>query len=224
MNKTEKAIIFDMDGIIFDSEKVYYDAFFIAADTYEIDVNDAFVHQFAGKSAPVCQNILLDFFGGDYEKTRRFLRDWLNARIDILSEHGLDYKPGFLELFEWVQQLDCPIGLVTSSNRDDLEENFKRNDVVQIDDFDAIITIDDVKYPKPHPQPYQHMIRRLEQAPENCIVIEDSISGVTSAVKAGTKTIMLAEHVQPNQELANQLFYLTDHHDNIRPFLRNHGF
>lgn len=217
------AIIFDMDGVIFDSEKLYFDAFFVAADRHEIEVNDEFVHQFEGKSAPTCILILQNFFQHDYEKTERFLQDWGQAREQLLAERGLEFKEGFLALFDSVKASGRPIGLVTSSNREDMEDNFNRSEPGLLDDFTHVITIDDVKYPKPNPQPYNMMIRRLERQPHECVVIEDSIPGVTAATDAGTQTIMISAHAQPDPTLSSKLWHRSHHHDNIRAFLQENG-
>lgn len=220
---TIDAVIFDMDGVIFDSEKVYYDAFYLAADKHEVEVQDGFVHGFVGKTTQACQLILQSFFDNDGDKTQQFFRDWGEARLQILSEHGLDFKEGFLPLFDLVKASGRSIGLVTSANYTDLQENFERNDASLLNDFEYIITIEDVKHPKPNPQPYNMMIRRLQCIPQACVVIEDSIPGVNAAVAAGANTIMINEHQAPPQELATQLWYHTDHHDNIRTFLQANG-
>lgn len=217
------AVIFDMDGVIFDSEKVYYDAFFVAADELEVEASHDFVMDFSGKSSEDCQLILRDFFDGDFEKTRLFFRHWGQARLDILAEHGLEFKDGFLNLFDAIKKSGRDIGLVTSAYYADMQENFERNDTVQLDDFTHVITIEDVKYPKPNPQPYRMMMRHLGHAPEHCVVIEDSIAGVTAALAAEAKTIMINEYIDPPADIADKLTYKTSHHDNILSFLQDNG-
>ncbi len=222
-NTPINAVIFDMDGIIFDSEKTYFDAFFIAAEQHGIEADGDFVHQFAGQSLPTCQLLLKNFFNQDLDKTQQFFHDWAVARHGILAENGLPFKSGFLNLFKTVKSTGLPIGLVTSSNRNDMEDNFKRNDSQLLNEFTHIVTLDDVEHPKPHPQPYQMMIKELNQAPEHCVVIEDSSSGANAAVSAGAKTIMLADHRQPESPLKEKLFHIAEHHDNILSFLRENG-
>ncbi len=222
-NDPINAIIFDMDGIIFDSEKTYFDAFFVAAEKHGIEADGTFVHQFAGQSLPTCQLMLQNFFNQDLAKTEQFFYDWGVARHGILAERGLPFKSGFLNLFNTIKATGLPIGLVTSSNRNDMEDNFKRNDSQLLDEFTHIVTLDDVEHPKPHPQPYQKMIVALNHAPEQCVVIEDSSSGASAAVNAGAKTIMLADYRQPDTELKEKLFYIANHHDNILSFLRENG-
>lgn len=221
MLATIDTVIFDMDGVIFDSEKIYYDAFWVAADIHEVEADEDFVRGFEGKTTETCQLMLQNFLDNDFEKTRLFLRDWGEARQNILAEHGLEFKDGFLTLFEAVKASGRTVGLVTSSNYDDMRENFERDDAALLDEFDNIITIEDVKHPKPHPQPYQMMIRQLGKTPEQCVVIEDSISGISSAIAAGANTIMLNDYITPPPELADKLVLQASHHDEILEFLQN---
>ncbi len=217
------AVIFDMDGVVFDSEQVYYEAFFNATDELELEVSSDFVMDLAGKSATDCLQILQDFFDNDAEKTQLFFRHWEQARLDILAEHGLNFKEGFLELFEAIKQSGRAIGLVTSAYFEDVRDNFERNDAIQPDDFTHVITLEDVRYPKPDPQPYRMMMRHLGYEPENCLVIEDSLVGVTAALESGVNVIMINEHIDPPTEIAEKLCYKTSHHDNILNFLVDNG-
>ncbi len=223
MLKQISAVIFDMDGVIFDSERVYYDAFFMAADELEIEATHEFVMGFSGKSNTICQQILHNFLGNNSEKTQQFFHHWGQARLAILAEHGLEFKDGFLNLFEAIKQSGRDIGLVTSAYYDSVRENFARNDAIQLDDFTHIITIEDVRYPKPDPQPYRMMIRHLGKHPDNCLVIEDSVVGVTAALAAGANTIMINELLDPPVDIADKLLYKTGHHDNILNFLQDRG-
>ncbi len=223
MLKQINAVIFDMDGVVFDSQQVYYEAFFNAADELELEFSNDFVMDLSGKSATDCLQILQDFFNDDSEKTQLFFRHWEQARLDILAEHGLDFKEGFLDLFEAIKQSGRAIGLVTSAYFEDVKDNFERNDAIKPDDFTHVITLEDVRYPKPDPQPYRMMMRHLGYDPENCLVIEDSLVGVTAALGAGANVIMINEHIDPPTEIANQLYYKTSHHDNILNFLVDNG-
>ncbi len=219
-----KAVIFDMDGVIFDSEKVYYDAFYRVADLHEIEVSDDFVQDFAGKTTEACLLILQNFLDNDLEKTQRFFRDWGAARLEILAEEGLSFKDGFLTLFDAVKQSGRDIGLVTSANYLDVRDNFERNNIDLLDDFTHVITIEDVRYPKPDPQPYRMMMRHLGHEPDQCLVVEDSVTGVSAAVAAGAKTIMVNAHTTPPPELEKQLLYRASHHDDVMTFLQNNYF
>ena len=213
-----------MDGVIFDSEKVYYDAFFKLAERYGIKASHDFVLGFSGKSSEDCFLILQTFFNNDLEKTRHFFRNWDITRLKIILENGLNFKEGFLHLFDTVKKTNRDTGLVTSAKYSDMTENFRRNNSNLLNEFKHIITIEDVEHPKPHPQPYQMMMRHLNYLPEECIVIEDSISGINAAIAANANTIMINERIQPPDHTAKKLMYQTSHHDNIVTFLKENEF
>lgn len=223
MLTTIKAVIFDMDGVIFDSEKVYYDAFYRAADINEYEVDEELVLSFSGKTTETCLLMLQNYFDNDIDKTQRFCEDWGRARMDILAEQGLPFKEGFISLFDAIKQSGRDIGMVTSASYADMQENFERNYIDLLDDFTHIVTIEDVKYPKPHPQPYKMMMRQLGHEPSECVVIEDSVTGVTAAVDAEANTIMINEYTAPPPELARKLLYHAEHHDDILTFLQSKG-
>ncbi len=224
MLTTINAIIFDMDGVIFDSEKVYFDAFFSAADKNEVEVSgDEFVHSFAGKTSQDCLAILQKYLNDDAMRTQQFFRDWADARLTILAQQGLSYKNGFLPLFEAVKASGRDIGLVTSAYRADVEKNFSHKGDNILSLFTHTITINDIKNPKPHPEPYQTMIRQLGHRPEQCIVIEDSVTGVTAALDAGANTIMINDITPPPPDIAERLLYHASHHDDILAFLQERG-
>lgn len=218
-----EAFIFDMDGVIFDSEQIYYDAFFKAAEKNQVQADHHFVSQFAGKTSQACQLILQNYLNNDFDKMQRFWQDWGRARLDILSTHGLSFKTGFLSLLAAIKAANYPVALVTSANRLDMEENFARNNYNPHETFEHIITIEDVKHPKPHPEPYQMMIKHLGYAPNACIIIEDSPSGVSAAVAAGANTIMINSQVTPDDAIRGQLLLQSDSHENILAFLQQHG-
>ncbi|MBS9777430.1 MAG: HAD family phosphatase [Gammaproteobacteria bacterium] len=223
MIKNIKAVIFDMDGVIFDSEKIYYDAFFRAAKIHNVEATHDFVMNFSGKTTEACLLILQNYFNNDFEKTQYFFQTWGQCRLDILAQDGLSYKEGFLDLFQAIKQSGRDIGLVTSANRADMTENFERNDVHLLEDFNHIITIEDVIHPKPHPEPYQIMMQHLQRRPDECLVIEDSISGASAATAANAKTIMINEHMVPPAELDEKLFFKAPSHHKILSFLQESG-
>lgn len=221
MKKLEiKAVIFDMDGVIFDSEQVYFDAFFIAAQKYHLNFTHEFVANFAGKTSAECIQLLTEAFKNIKTPSLDiFLHEWRLARERLLIRDGLGFKTGFLPLFEFIQAKNYPVALVTSAHRADVEENFARNKAEAVlKSFNKIITLEDVKHPKPNPEPYQKAAKALNIAPEHCLVIEDSIPGVTAALAAGANTIMI-NYQQPNEVMLKQLLRHVTSHQEILDWL-----
>ncbi|MPV86240.1 HAD family hydrolase [Ostreibacterium oceani] len=217
------AVIFDMDGVIFDSEQVYYDAFFIVAKEHGLMATDAMVREFAGKSKSGCQLILQNLLDNDLEKTQQFWQDWGRARDALLHDNGMPFKSGFVELLQSITATNRDVAIVTSAERADLEDNFRRTNTTLLDTFKHIVTIEAVKQPKPHPEPYDKAMRYLGYAPENCVVIEDSIPGVSAALAANAQTIMINDYMQPEPSLRARLLHYATHHQDILQFMQTNG-
>ncbi len=215
-----KAVIFDMDGVIFDSEKIYYDAFVITAEKYNLEYDDDFIISMSGKTMPVCQLMVQNMLNNDIAKTESFFYDWGRERLDILNNQGLGFKKGFEDLFTYLKQTGCSIGLVTSAPLYDVKENFARNNSSLLNDFNHIITVEDVEYPKPHPQPYQMMMKHFGLDAKQCIVVEDSITGVSAAVAAGANTIMINGFVEPSTDLADKIVAYVKNHTETLQFIQ----
>lgn len=217
-----KAIIFDMDGVIFDSEQIYYDACFMAAERNGLEFSHEFVKQFAGKTSETCQ-IILQSHLQDSDLVEQLWNDWGAARNEILQSRGVPLKTGVENLFSVLADCDVDLALVTSANRDTVAENFAISGSDIIDHFDHIVTVDDVVNPKPHPEPYLLAASLLGHKPTECIVVEDSLTGVSAALEAGANTIMINDIELADIALAEQLLFKADSHAEIIDFLTNHG-
>ncbi len=93
-----KAIIFDMDGVIFDSEQIYYDACFMAAKRNNLTFSHEFVKQFVGKTSETCQIILQSHLQNS-QLVEQLWHDWGAARNEILTTRGVPLKEGIEDLF-----------------------------------------------------------------------------------------------------------------------------
>lgn len=217
-----KAIIFDMDGVIFDSEQIYYDACFMAAERNNLQFSDEFVKQFAGKTSEVCQHMLQSHLQ-DSALVEQLWCDWGMARNEILNSRGVPLKTGVENLFAALAGSTVDLALVTSADRDTVYENFAISGSDIIDHFDHIITVDDVLHPKPHPEPYLLAASLLGLHPTECIVIEDSATGVSAALEAGANTIMINDLAGEDISVLEQLLFKVQSHTEIIDFLTNHG-
>ncbi len=217
-----KAVIFDMDGVIFDSEQIYYDACLIAAKRNNLQFTPEFVKQFAGKTSVTCQ-IILQSHLQDNELVEKLWQDWGKARQEILINRGIPLKTGIVELFQHLQKTDLAMALVTSADRDTVIDNFTRTNDQLMQLFHHIITVDDVTKPKPHPEPYLMATELLGHHPQDCIVIEDSMTGVSAALEAGTNTIMINEADIDHTHFNKPLLYKADSHLEVIDFLQKNG-
>lgn len=190
-----KAVIFDMDGVIIDTEGPVQSCCQRAAGAMGFELNDEFyVSELVGRGWVDCDLALLSRFGRNFSlpdfKTR-FQQLW----TDHLRLHGIDVKPGFCELVAFLHARGVPIAVATSTHAGDAEISLRAAGINER--FDAFVTGDEVGHGKPHPEIYLTAASRLGVAPELCVAFEDSIPGVLAASRAGMRTFLVPENGRP---------------------------
>ncbi len=195
-----KAIVFDMDGVIFDSERLYRKHWMITGSEYGIpeDEMEDLCNRMAGATRENNERLMKDRFGEtfDYDTFRSKTMERMDR--DILA-HGLDLKPGVKELFQYLKEQGYKIGLATSTQRERARRNLKNAGILEV--FDRIVYGGVVPHGKPAPDIYLKACEDLEVKPEEAIGIEDSINGVKSCGAAGLYTIMVIDLIQPTEEI-----------------------
>ena len=187
-------VIFDMDGVIFDSERAYIDAYIKLAPKYGLaDVRQACIESI-GVTRDVTKQIFFRYHGGDF--------DFAAYREDVqreLSSRSFDIKPGVFELFDWLKSVGAKIALASSTRRISVDRML--SDAGLTEYFDAIVCGDMVSRSKPHPEIFLKAAERIKADPGSCYVIEDSYNGIRAARAAGTHPVMVPDIVQPDEEI-----------------------
>lgn len=182
-------VIFDMDGLLVDTERVYLDGLLQAAVAVGREMTHAFAHSMVGVPGKECIAMIEAHFGPD------FAMDAFNAAYDQVVEtrlaQDIPLRPGARELVTYLAQERIPQAIATSARRPTVERYMNR--VGLLDRFTAIVTRDDVVNAKPAPDPFLAAAQRLGLAPELCLALEDSYHGVTAAHAAGTMAIMVPD-------------------------------
>jgi HAD superfamily hydrolase (TIGR01509 family) len=175
------AVLFDMDGTLVDSEKVWDVGLRELARRYGGELSAPARTRMIGTSMAESMDIL----HADIEQPWRDLHasvSWLEARVSELFADGLIWRPGARELLAAVRTAGIPAALVTATRRHLVEIALA---TIGPDNFDAVVCGDDVAQTKPYPDPYLTAARRLGADPRRCVAIEDSPTGVASARAAG---------------------------------------
>lgn len=183
-------VIFDMDGVIFDTERIYTLAWDYAGEKAGIGKAGFMNALTLGMSVDKTQEIWRRQFGDAYDEkavrfyAREFVRDYFAAK-------GVPEKSGLRELLSFLKKSGWKTAVASSSPSFEVERNLA---LAGIDGyFDAIVCGDMVRHSKPEPDIYLEACRRLGEKPENCFAIEDSRNGIISACTAGCKTIMVPD-------------------------------
>ncbi|MFE9206464.1 HAD family hydrolase [Micromonospora sp. NPDC007230] len=199
-------MLFDMDGTLVDSEKLWDVALQELAAVYGGILSDTARKSMIGTSMAASMRILHDDLGQP-ERDPLASAEWINARILELFRGGLQWRPGALVLLRAVRAAGIPTALVTSSVRPLVEVAM---DTLGRDSFDAVVCGDEVDSVKPHPEPYLTAARLLGVPIARCVAIEDSATGVASALAAGAAVLAVpAEVPLPPTDGVHQLESLT---------------
>lgn len=189
------AIHFDMDGVIADTEPFHAQAEMQTCAEYGFDVHPKEWNDFAGRTAVDIFTYLINKFGDP----KIHSADKLIARkTEIflgITEDKIQPIEGVMDFLKWARANHKKMTLVTSSNRRTQQHIVTRFDIE--DYFDHIITGNDIKNGKPHPEPYQKAIKLSDIAGNKSIVIEDSKSGIKSALSAGCLVLGIATSHSP---------------------------
>ena len=197
MNIPIKAVIFDKDGTLFDTERVFMRAWRLAAD--ELSVPDI-----ATTSRECTGKTLHDigiYWAAKYPDIP--FDDYITRRQyhfgKIIQEEGLPMKAGTMEILAYLKEKGIKIALATSSTYEEASHHLNLSGIMPY--FDAIVTSDMVKRGKPHPEPYLLAAEKLGVDPLYCIGVEDSINGVKSIHAAGMRAVMIPDMIPPTDEV-----------------------
>ncbi|MFI5930280.1 HAD family hydrolase [Micromonospora sp. NPDC051543] len=195
-------MLFDMDGTLVDSEKLWDVALQELAREYGGELSADARRSIIGTAMAESMRILHDDLGQP-ERDPEISAAWINARILELFRAGLPWRPGAFELLHAVRVAGVPTALVTSSPRALVEIAL---DTLGRDSFDVVVAGDEVVAAKPHPEPYLTAARLLGAPIERCVAIEDSPTGVASALASGAAVLAVpAEVPLPPIEAVHQV-------------------
>lgn len=191
------AVIFDMDGLLFDSERLYAESILTAAREVGCAMSHDIFLQLVGRSHEVNHRFLLDHYGANYP-LQALIATW-GRHFRALAEAGLPLKPGAAELLDLLDELGLPRAIATSSTHANVQQNLAALGLV--DRFHDVVARGDYASGKPAPDPFLKAAERLGVAPALCLALEDSHNGVRSASSAGMMTIMVPDLIAPTEEI-----------------------
>lgn len=213
---TIEAVAFDKDGVLFDSERIYQRSLTLALEQLNLTIDDAVKHSFIGGDLHTIRRVLQNILG-ERMNVATFLKEyWLAERDRIIEEEGLDFIDGVESLIESLYAQGYPLALVTNDSLDNLLADVSRSRRDLLSYFSVVITLDNVVNAKPHPEPYERASAFLGVAPEQLLVIEDSVTGARAAVAAGARVLLLNEHQTPvPEDLAANVHKIITHHREV---------
>lgn len=202
-----EAVVFDMDGVLFDTERLVMECWRKIASTMDICDIDSILHACIGANKKVTQAIFLERLGEDFN-FNHFDTQAHDIFVKQVEEEGLPIKLGVCELLEYLKEAGIKIGLASSTYEKEVRSHLKRAGIA--DYFEVIVGGDMVKASKPDPEIYLTACKKLGVEPRHAIAIEDSHNGVRSASSAGLRTIMVPDLLPETEEIKALLYKKCD--------------
>lgn len=187
------AILFDMDGLMIDSERAILECWRESASALSLSVDDALWMRMTGLHDADCDALLRQRMA---ERDVRALRSECDRRYERRVADGLPLMPGVFDVLDRIAAHGIARAVVTSTRRERAERKLVACGLARY--FGLVITGSDVVAPKPSPEGYAQAARRLGVRPERCVVFEDSSYGVRAALAAGMTPIQVPDLVPPD--------------------------
>lgn len=187
-----KGAIFDMDGLLLDTERIYQDGWRTLASEFVEEPNPVVPAACSGSAGDEIIQLLESY----YPKVDA--KRYLESVVEYYTRHvteDLVMKPGVLELLEYFKSINFKMAVASSTFHSQIIKNLKTAGILSY--FDIVISGLDVSNNKPAPDIFLEAARKLELAPEECYVFEDSVNGVKAGLCAGCKTIMIPDMQEP---------------------------
>ncbi len=188
--------IFDMDGLMFDTEKMYQDTWNELASEKGLTLSDQFAKEISGTSGELLNDVIRRHLQTD--DPHSLYLDCIQRVAEKLSVQ-VPIKPGLIELLTWFQETGVKLAVASSSTIEIISSNLKVSGTESY--FDKVISGSNLEHGKPDPEIFLYAAEQLKLRPEDCYVFEDSINGVHAGLSAGCETVMVPDYTQPDESI-----------------------
>lgn len=190
------AVVWDMDGLLLDTERLSFIAWEHGANVLGYQLGHELFVRLIGMNSKRIKESLLEWLGPGVDVET--LTQHAGEHYDTLIANGPPLKPGAVACLETLTRLGIPQALATSSSRRYAEKKLGHHGL--LDHFQTLVTGDQVSQGKPHPEPYLTAAARLDLPPAACIAFEDSVNGIRSAHEAGMFTALVPDMAPHDSE------------------------
>ncbi|MGR5108500.1 HAD family hydrolase [Vibrio jasicida] len=191
-----QAAIFDMDGLLLDTERVCMRIFKEACEAQNLPFFEEVYLTIIGRNAAGVEAIFRKTYGVDLD---RLHNEWRTRYDAVVKHQAIPVKDGVVELLEWLKEKGIPTAVATSTAKEVAQKKLELAGLSKY--FDNLTTGCEVSHGKPDPEIYLLAASRLNVDPTKCIAFEDSNNGVRSAVAANMVTFQIPDLVEPCEEV-----------------------
>lgn len=213
-----QAVIFDMDGLMIDSERLIHQAMIYAGEKLGVNGIDKVSFSTIGTNAVRTRRIYIENYGGNFQfdEAMRLKHEYLDK---IIFGEGFPPKKGLYNLLDFLKSNNFKLGVASSTREEMVMLALSKINVT--DYFDTIICGDKVKKSKPDPEIFLETAQQLGVNPCECYVLEDSFNGIKAGYSAGMKTVMVPDMIPPNAEILSMVWRCAESLDDVIEIIKN---
>lgn len=213
-----KAVIFDMDGLMIDSERVTFECYQEILKGMNLTMDEEFYKTLLGKPLKGIYQIFYDVYGNDFP-IEDVIKDVHALMAQRFETEGVPVKTGLKSLLEYLKINNYKTIVATSSNRDRVDTILA---LAQITDyFDDSICGDEVTKGKPNPEVFLKSCQKLGVSVDEAIVLEDSEAGIQASYDAGIKVICIPDMKYPEKQYEEKTFKIFKDLNDVTNYLKN---
>lgn len=192
----KKGAIFDMDGLMFDTEQIWQKGWTELAEEYQVEIAPEFRKEICGTSGDLMKSIIEKYYHVEdgteiMNEERKRVHDYLAVEVPE--------KPGVHEILKYLHDNGVKIAVASSSPREMIQRNLEKTNTFSY--IDQLTSGQEVEHGKPAPDLFLHAAELIGMDPKDCYVFEDAYNGVRAGHAAGCCTIMIPDMIPPNEEM-----------------------
>jgi HAD superfamily hydrolase (TIGR01509 family) len=211
-------VIFDMDGVMFDTEKIAHRSWKYLGKKYNYNINDGIFKKTVGLNIKSTEQVYKKHFGAGFP-FKKMKDEQIKMMKDYILSEGAPVKDGVNELLSYIKNKNLKMALATSALKERAELLLKISDTRKY--FDVITCGDEIINGKPDPEIFLKTAQKLSCEPENCVVLEDSENGIAAAYRAGMLPILILDFIRPGKEIEAMLFKKFDDLKEVKEYFED---
>ena len=215
-----KAVIFDMDGLMIDSERVTFEGYQHVLAKENLTMSEEKYKTLLGKPVKAVHDLFKEDYGPQYD-VDQIIKDVHAYIAKRFETEGVPLKPGLVELLKYLKENNYKTIIATSSHRNRVDLIVKQAQIDQY--FDDSICGDEVTKGKPNPEVFLKACQKLQVSPQDALVLEDSESGINAAYNADIKVIGIPDMKYPEEKYVKMTHKIMDNLFQVKDFLEENN-